>query len=216
MSCPQVPEARFTLRAGFTPLTLGSCRTLRAAFATLALGPCGPMGPCSPCGPGQRDLLGVLEGRSHQEALAHPEVPVLLEGRGRPECLFFPWGRLGQPVRITLRPYGGAVAFGAHGAGIPADTLRSDISCVSLLAPTPLNTLRPQESLRAHHSFWAHGTGTALLTLCPWGTTLSRGRFTRPAFAARSPGGVQPGENGAKTLTREESLSGANTMTLFI
>ena len=197
-------RARFTLRAGFTPLTLGSCRTLRAAFATLALGPCRTDGALFSLWSGTAEIS--LE--SLRAAVAR-------------NTSFPPGADWASRSRITLRPYGAAVAFGAHGAGIPADTLRSDISCVSFWPHIAPNTLRPRESLRAHHSFWAHGTGTALLTLWPLGTTLSAGAaFTLgPAFALRPTftlGAAFTGENGAKTLTGGVSVRCRAAMTFFI
>ena len=90
-------RAKFTLRAGFTPLTLGSCRTLRAAFATLALGPCRTDGALFSLWSGTA-AISLESLRAGLTRKPHPEVPVLLEGRGRPEYLFPPWGRLGQPV----------------------------------------------------------------------------------------------------------------------
>ena len=99
MSCPRVPEGQVHPEGRFHPAHPGVLPDLEGRFRHARLGALPDRwGPVLPVVRDSRDLLGVLEGRSHQEALAHPEVPVLLEGRGRPECLFPPWGRLGQPV----------------------------------------------------------------------------------------------------------------------
>ena len=215
-------RARFTLRAGFTPLTLGSCRTLRAAFATLALGPCRTDGALFSLWSGTAaiSLESLRAGLTRKPLLTLRSLFSLRAAVAR-NTSFPPGADWASRSRITLRPYGAAVAFGAHGAGIPADTLRSDISCVSFWPHIAPNTLRPRESLRAHHSFWAHGTGTALLTLWPLGTTLSAGAaFTLgPAFALRPTftlGAAFTGENGAKTLTGGVSVRCRAAMTLFI
>ena len=215
-------RARFTLRAGFTPLTLGSCRTLRAAFATLALGPCRTDGALFSLWSGTAaiSLESLRAGLTRKPLLTLRSLFSLRAAVAR-NTSFPPGADWASRSRITLRPYGAAVAFGAHGAGIPADTLRSDISCVSFWPHIAPNTLRPRESLRAHHSFGAHGTGTALLTLWPLGTTLSAGAaFTLgPAFALRPTftlGAAFTGENGAKTLTGGVSVRCRAAMTLFI
>ena len=215
-------RARFTLRAGFTPLTLGSCRTLRAAFATLALGPCRTDGALFSLWSGTAaiSLESLRAGLTRKPLLTLRSLFSLRAAVAR-NASFPPGADWASRSRITLRPYGAAVAFGAHGAGIPADTLRSDISCVSFWPHIAPNTLRPRESLRAHHSFWAHGTGTALLTLWPLGTTLSAGAaFTLgPAFALRPTftlGAAFTGENGAKTLTGGVSVRCRAAMTFFI
>ena len=215
-------RARFTLRAGFTPLTLGSCRTLRAAFATLALGPCRTDGALFSLWSGTAaiSLESLRAGLTRKPLLTLRSLFSLRAAVAR-NTSFPPGADWASRSRITLRPYGAAVAFGAHGAGIPADTLRSDISCVSFWPHIAPNTLRPRESLRAHHSFWAHGTGTALLTLWPLGTTLSAGAaFTLgPAFALRPTftlGAAFTGENGAKTLTGGVSVRCRAAMTFFI
>ena len=215
-------RARFTLRAGFTPLTLGSCRTLRAAFATLALGPRRTDGALFSLWSGTAaiSLESLRAGLTRKPLLTLRSLFSLRAAVAR-NTSFPPGADWASRSRITLRPYGAAVAFGAHGAGIPADTLRSDISCVSFWPHIAPNTLRPRESLRAHHSFWAHGTGTALLTLWPLGTTLSAGAaFTLgPAFALRPTftlGAAFTGENGAKTLTGGVSVRCRAAMTFFI
>ena len=215
-------RAKFTLRAGFTPLTLGSCRTLRAAFATLALGPCRTDGALFSLWSGTAaiSLESLRAGLTRKPLLTLRSLFSLRAAVAR-NTSFPPGADWASRSRITLRPYGAAVAFGAHGAGIPADTLRSDISCVSFWPHIAPNTLRPRESLRAHHSFGAHGTGTALLTLWPLGTTLSAGAaFTLgPAFALRPTftlGAAFTGENGAKTLTGGVSVRCRAAMTLFI
>ena len=215
-------RAKFTLRAGFTPLTLGSCRTLRAAFATLALGPCRTDGALFSLWSGTAaiSLESLRAGLTRKPLLTLRSLFSLRAAVAR-NASFPPGADWASRSRITLRPYGAAVAFGAHGAGIPADTLRSDISCVSFWPHIAPNTLRPRESLRAHHSFWAHGTGTALLTLWPLGTTLSAGAaFTLgPAFALRPTftlGAAFTGENGAKTLTGGVSVRCRAAMTFFI
>ena len=215
-------RARFTLRAGFTPLTLGPCRTLRAAFATLALGPRRTDGALFSLWSGTAaiSLESLRAGLTRKPLLTLRSLFSLRAAVAR-NASFPPGADWASRSRITLRPYGAAVAFGAHGAGIPADTLRSDISCVSFWPHIAPNTLRPRESLRAHHSFWAHGTGTALLTLWPLGTTLSAGAtFTLgPAFALRPTftlGAAFTGENGAKTLTGGVSVRCRAAMTLFI
>ena len=181
-------RARFTLRAGFTPLTLGPCRTLRAAFATLALGPRRTDGALFSLWSGTAaiSLESLRAGLTRKPLLTLRSLFSLRAAVAR-NASFPPGADWASRSRITLRPYGAAVAFGAHGAGIPADTLRSDISCVSFWPHIAPNTLRPRESLRAHHSFWAHGTGTALLTLWPLGTTLSAG--PRSPWGPRSPCG---------------------------
>ncbi|ERK56967.1 hypothetical protein HMPREF1546_04037 [Oscillibacter sp. KLE 1745] len=215
-------RTKFTLRAGFTPLTLGSCRTLRAAFATLALGPCRTDGALFSLWSGTAaiSLESLGAGLTRKSLLTLRSLFSLRAAVAR-NASFPPGADWASRSRITLRPYGAAVAFGAHGAGIPADTLRPDISCVSFWPHIAPNTLRPRESLRAHHSFWAHGTGTALLTLWPLGTTLSAGAtFTLgPAFALRPTftlGAAFTGENGAKTLTGGVSVRCRAAMTLFI
>ena len=215
-------RARFTLRPSFTPLTLGSCRTLRAAFATLALGPCRTDGALFSLWSGTAaiSLESLRAGLTRKPLLTLRSLFSLRAAVAR-NTSFPPGADWASRSRITLRPYGAAVAFGAHGAGIPADTLRSDISCVSFWPHIAPNTLRPRESLRAHHSFWAHGTGTALLTLWPLGTTLSAGAtFTLgPAFALRPTftlGAAFTGENGAKTLTGGVSVRCRAAMTFFI
>ena len=215
-------RARFTLRPSFTPLTLGSCRTLRAAFATLALGPCRTDGALFSLWSGTAaiSLESLRAGLTRKPLLTLRSLFSLRAAVAR-NASFPPGADGASRSRITLRPYGAAVAFGAHGAGIPADTLRSDISCVSFWPHIAPNPLRPRESLRAHHSFWAHGTGTALLTLWPLGTTLSAGAaFTLgPAFALRPTftlGAAFTGENGAKTLTGGVSVRCRAAMTLFI
>ena len=181
-------RAWFTLRAGFTPLTLGPCRTLRAAFATLALGPRRTDGALFSLWSGTAaiSLESLRAGLTRKPLLTLRSLFSLRAAVAR-NASFPPGADWASRSRITLRPYGAAVAFGAHGAGIPADTLRSDISCVSFWPHIAPNTLRPRESLRAHHSFWAHGTGTALLTLWPLGTTLSAG--PRSPWGPRSPCG---------------------------
>ena len=99
MSCPRVPEGQVHPEAQFHPAHPGVLPDLEGRFRHARLGALPDRwGPVLPVVRDSRDLHGVLEGRSHQEALAHPEVPVLLKGRGRPECLFPPWGRRGQPV----------------------------------------------------------------------------------------------------------------------
>ena len=191
-------RARFTLRAGFTPLTLGSCRTDGALFSLWS-------------GTAAISLESLRAGLTRKPLLTLRSLFSLRAAVAR-NTSFPPGADWASRSRITLRPYG---------AGIPADTLRSDISCVSFWPHIAPNTLRPRESLRAHHSFWAHGTGTALLTLWPLGTTLSAGAaFTLgPAFALRPTftlGAAFTGENGAKTLTGGVSVRCRAAMTLFI
>lgn len=236
-------RAKFTLRPGFAPLALRPFRALgtcRAGFSLRACRTdgnhevqgdpgvrriggdgCGSTGGDGSYSDGRRRARGSLRAGLTRKPLLTLRSLFSLRAAVARNTSFPPGADWASRSRITLRPYGAAVAFGAHGAGIPADTLRSDISCVSFWPHIAPNTLRPRESLRAHHSFWAHGTGTALLTLWPLGTTLSAGAtFTLgPAFALRPTftlGAAFTGENGAKTLTGGVSVRCRAAMTLFI
>ena len=114
-------RAKFTLRAGFTPLTLGSCRTLRAAFATLALGPCRTDGALFSLWSGTAaiSLESLRAGLTRKPLLTLRSLFSLRAAVAR-NASFPPGADWASRSRITLRPYGAAVAFGAHGAGIPA------------------------------------------------------------------------------------------------